>query len=75
MNNFYVKYKGEVVGVVKNKKYTPTETKIKGVFNFLNKEIENIDSNNFFKNRIDNCKRFPDVSVSYSTDEYLFEPF
>ncbi|MBR1884112.1 MAG: hypothetical protein IJ809_04125 [Clostridia bacterium] len=74
MENFVVKYKGEVIGTVRNKRYVPNLSNAKGVFKFLNSEIENIDSINFFKNRIDNCSRFEGVDVSYSTDNYSFEP-
>lgn len=73
MNNFYVKYKGEIIGVVKNNKYTPKEEQLNGVFDFLKREIDNVDTVNFFTNRIDNCKQFG-LRISYSTDDYELEP-
>ena len=75
MRNFCVKYKGVTIGQVVDNKYTPNYEeieKVTGVFNFLKNEIENVENNSFFSSRIENCKRFDNLSVSYSTDNYEF---
>ena len=70
--DFIVKYKGNKIGEVNNGKYIPDINQPEGIFNFLKKSIEDINSVNFFTYRIKNCERFPDLSITYSTDEYEF---
>lgn len=72
--NYIVKYGETVIGNIKENTYIPDTDGIKKcekeVFSFLKEEIKDVTQINFFVSRIKNCKRFDDLSISYSTDKY-----
>ena len=70
--NYIIKYKNNIIGEIIDNKYIPMPNQNECIFKFLKEEIEDVTKVNFFITRIKNCERFPNLSISYSTDEYEF---